>query len=213
MGKIWTILLLASAAVSVLTGRAGEASAALLDSGGQAVSFLMTLLAAMTMWSGLMEILREAGDVERLGRGFRWAARGLFPGLEDDACWAQMSMNLSANLLGLGNAATPAGIRAAQLLAAQGQTGLRALAMLLVMDNAALQLLPTTVITLRQAAGAGAAADIWWPTILVSAASAVSGILMMFLIQRGGAWYERHFGCSGGRHGRADRAARIDDGQ
>lgn len=213
MGKIWTILMLSSVSVSILSGRAGAASAALLDSAGQAVTFLMTLLAAMTMWGGLMEILREAGDVERVGRLLRRVGSRLFPGLEDEACWAQMSMNLSANLLGLGNAATPAGVRAAQLLSRQGEAGMRALAMLLVMDNAAVQLLPTTVITLRQAAGAASPADIWWPTLLVSGVSSGAGILMMALLQRGGAHRERRFGGCCGRDDRPDHSEGLDAGE
>lgn len=179
MGKIWMVLMLASLVLSLFTGSAAQAAQALLASGDQAVTLLLTMLAAMTLWSGLMEILADAGDVKRLGGLFRRIAKPLFPGLADDACWNAISMNLSANLLGLGNAATPAGIEAARRLSAQGETGLRALAMLLALDNAGLQLLPTTVITLRQAAGAYDPADIWGMTLIVSGiATVVSAALM-----------------------------------
>lgn len=184
MGRIWTILMLSSAAIALLTGRTDEAAASLLDSGHQAVTLLMTLLGTMTLWSGLMEILADSGDVARLGRIFRRGLRRLFPGLRDDAAWDAVSMNLSANLLGLGNAATPAGIEAAKRLSTLGEPGMRALAMLLALDNASLQLIPTTVITLRQAAGAVNAADIWGPTLLVSGASSVIAAALMMLVQR-----------------------------
>ena len=179
MNRIWMILMLASLALSLLTGRAGEASAALLSSGEQAVTLLLTLLGTMTLWSGLLEILADAGDVKRLGGLFRRVAKPLFPGLIDDACWDAISMNLAANWMGLGNAATPAGIEAARLLSAQGEAGLRALAMLLALDNAGLQLLPTTVITLRQAAGAYHPADVWGMTLLVSAAATLATVVLM----------------------------------
>lgn len=191
MGRIWTVLLLASAAFSLLTGRGGETAEALLSSGTQAVALLTTLLATMTLWSGLMEILAEAGDVARLGRLFRRILRPLFPGLEDDAAWNAMSMNLSANLLGLGNAATPAGIEAAKRLSALGEPGMLALAMLLALDNASLQLIPTTVITLRQAAGAYDPADVWGATLLVSGASTVIVVILMKMANRGGNKHER----------------------
>lgn len=184
MGRIWTILMLSSAVIALLTGRAGEAATRLLDSGNQAVALLMTLLAAMTLWSGLMEILAASGDVARLGRIFRRVLKPLFPGVTDDAAWDAISLNLSANLMGLGNAATPAGIEAAKRLSALGETGLRALAMLLALDNASLQLMPTTVITLRQAAGAANPADIWGPTLLVSGASTIIAAALMTLAQR-----------------------------
>lgn len=184
MGQVWTVLILAASVIALLTGRAGTAASALLKSGEEAVALLMTLLAGMTLWSGLMEILAAAGDVTRLGRIFRRLLRPLFPGLTDDAAWDAVSLNLSANLMGLGNAATPAGIEAARRLSALGEPGLRALAMLLALDNASLQLMPTTVITLRQAAGAVNPADIWAPTLLVSGASTIIAALLMKLTQR-----------------------------
>ena len=206
------VLLIASAALSLLTGRAGEASGALLSSGGQAVSLLMTLLATMTLWSGLMEILSDTGDVARLGRFFRKALRPLFPHLQDDEAWNHISMNLSANLLGLGNAATPAGIAASRRLAALGEEGLRALAMLLVLDNASLQLIPTTVITLRQSAGAADPADIWGMTLIVSGASAIIAAVLMKIALHGGTDHERIDRCSRRRPGGRNSAARTDDG-
>jgi len=212
MEKIWTWLMLVSVGLSLAGGHASQAGMALLESGSQALTLLMTLLSTMPLWSGLMEILSSAGDVERLGRMFRRILRPLFVGLQDDAAWNAISMNLSANLLGLGNAATPAGIEAARRLAALGENGLRALAMLLVLDNASLQLIPTTVITLRHAAGARAPADIWGMTLLISGITMVAAALLMRLIQgRGDAderlYRRRHCG-SGGIH----PAAGCDDG-
>lgn len=212
MGRLWTVLLLLSTVMALASGRAGETAAGLLSSGTQAVTLLMTLLATMTLWSGLMEILSATGDVTRLGRIFRRALRPLFPGLEDDEAWNALSMNLSANLLGLGNAATPAGVEAAKRLASLGETGMRALAMLLALDNASLQLIPTTVITLRQAAGAYDPADIWGMTLLVSGASTVIAVALMKITFHGGKGYERTDGCGRRRTRRIDRAAGTHDG-
>lgn len=207
MNRVWTCMLLTSLLYAVFTGRGGEAASALLTSGDDAVRLLLTLLATMTLWSGLMGILEASGDVQRLGRVFRKLAKPLFPGLSDEGCWSAMCMNLSANLLGLGNAATPAGIDAAKRMQEQGETGLRALAMLLVIDNASLQLMPTTVITLRQAAGSADPAGIWLPTIVVSLMAMVAGIGMMALIQRGGMIFGRMERNSCHRDRRADCAA------
>lgn len=212
MGMLWTVLLVLSTVMALVSGRAGETAAGLLSSGTQAVTLLITLLATMTLWSGLMEILSATGDVARLGRLFRRVLRPLFPGLEDDAAWNALSMNLSANLLGLGNAATPAGVAAARRLAALGNVGMRSLAMLLALDNASLQLIPTTVITLRQAAGAYDPADVWGMTLVVSGASTVMAAVMMKIAIHGGKGYERTDRC--GRRGTrwADRAAGAHDG-
>lgn len=196
MSRIWTVLMLASAAIALLGGNSAAAAQAILTSGDDAVKLLLTLLATMTLWSGLMEILQAAGDVERLGRMLRKLAGPLFPGLKDDPCWSAMSLNLSANLLGLGNAATPAGVEAAKLLAGQGEAGMKALAMLLVLDNASLQLMPATVITMRQAAGSQAPASIWGATLIVSGSAMAASIILMILIRWGGKRFGRLF-----RHG------------
>lgn len=212
MAKIWVFVTLGSCVIAALTGRTGAAAEQILACGDDAVSLMLTLLGTMTLWSGLMEILSDTGDVQRIGRGFRSLAAPLFSELRDEGCWSAMCMNLSANLLGLGNAATPAGIDAAKRLAGQGETGLRALAMLLVIDNASLQLLPTTVISMRQAAGSTDAAGIWLPTLATSAAAMVTGVLMMGLIQKGGGMFERHIRRGAVGLGGADSAPGRDDG-
>lgn len=183
MGKIWMVLMLASVGLSLICGRGGLTSEALLNSGNQAVELMLTLLGTMTLWSGLLEILAESGDLQRLGRLFRRVLKPLFPGLHDDAAWNAISMNLSANLLGLGNAATPAGIEAAKRLSSLGAAGMSALATLMVLDNAGLQLLPTTVITLRQTAGAANPADVWGMTLLISSSATVIAVLLMRLFR------------------------------
>ena len=212
MGAVWTGLLMLSAAAALVMGRTGETAAALLESGGEAVALLMTLLATMTLWSGLMEILAASGDADRLGRVFRRILKPLFPGLQDEAAWNAVTMNLSANLLGLGNAATPAGVEAAKRLSALGEPGLQALGMLLVLDNASLQLIPTTVITLRQAAGAADPADIWGMTLLISGAASVMAIILMKMLTAGGKEHERLERRGGSGRSRHHRAARMDDG-
>ena len=184
MSKIWPAAVALSLLAAFAGGRTGAASEALLGSGAAAVELALTLLGTMTLWSGLMEILSETGDVQRIGRGLRRLTRPLFPGLADERCWEAMSLNLSANLLGLGNAATPAGVRAAGLLAEQGENGLRALAMLLALNNSSLQLMPTTVIALRAQAGSASPADIWPAALASSAAATAAAALLMAWRQR-----------------------------
>lgn len=186
MPRLWIWGVVICGLYGCLSGQGGELTEAILGAGADAVSLTLTLAGSMTLWSGLMEILEASGDLQRLARMFRRIARPLFPGMEDDDCWAAMSMNVTANLLGLGNAATPAGMRAATLLAGQGEAGLRALAMLLVLNNSSLQLIPATVITLRQAAGSMDPTDIWLPTLAVSAVGTLTGVVLLRLLQGGG---------------------------
>lgn len=189
LNAVWlcgTLLILLYAA---LTGRAGDTARALLESGGSAVSLMMTLLGTMTLWSGLMETLTDTDDARRVGQALRKLLRGLFPGVTDEYCWEAMSLNLSANLLGLGSAATPAGLEAAKRLASQGEPGLRALATLLALNNSSLQVIPTTVIGLRAAAGSAAPADIWPASLIASLASTLTAALLMAWLHRRRARY------------------------
>lgn len=183
MDKIWTGGILTACLMCLLSGRGAEGSRALLESGGQAMELGLRLTASMMLWSGLMEQLKTAGDVNRLGRGLRWGFRRLYPKVQDEEAWAAVGMNVAANLLGLGNAATPAGIRAAQRLARCGEQGVQALAMLLALNNSSLQLIPSTVTSLRSAAGAANPADIWLPTLLASGASTLVAAGFMLLVQ------------------------------
>ena len=185
MNKVWTAIVLVCLAVSLMMGRGSDASSGILSAGEESVRLMMLLLGSMTLWSGLMEILSETGDLERVSRWLRRCLTGLFGGLQDDEAWGAISMSLAANLLGLGNASTPAGVRAAQLLATRGECGRRALAMLIVINNAGLQLLPTTVITLRQAAGAADAGDFWGVSLVAACVGLLVSCTLLKLIQGG----------------------------
>ena len=179
MSAVWSFMILAALAAAAFSGKMGLAAEALLGSGAQAVELMMTLLGTMGLWGGLMEILSATGDLKRIGSVLRRILLSVFPGVNDERCWQAMSMNLSANLLGLGNAATPAGMEAARLLAQQGGAGLRALAMLLALNNAGLQLMPTTIIALRAAAGSADPAGIWGAELVSSLAATGTAVALM----------------------------------
>ena len=185
MKHFWVFSTLSSCILCLMNAET-VGTEALLGSGARAVALLLELIASMTLWSGLMELLSASGDMARLGRLLARAARPLFPRVRDEEGWAAVGMNVAANLLGLGNAATPAGIRAAQLLSRQGEEGVRVLAMLLALNNSSLQLIPATVMTLRAAAGAADPADIWLPTMLSTlTATGVAAGLMLLINLRG----------------------------
>lgn len=204
MNGIFCLLMLASCGYALLSGRAGGAAEALLASGEEGIRLAVELTGAMMIWCGLTEILRRSGDAARLGTCLRRLLRPLFPGLTDDAAWGAISTNLAANLLGLGNAATPAGIEAAKCLAQLGDVGLRSLAMLLALNNAGLQLAPTTVISLRAAAGSADPAGIWLPALIASGVSTVVAAILMCIIQRRG---RKHGGDAAGGDSRSGHPA------
>ena len=207
MSGVFFTLTTLSLLLSLLTNRASSTASALLTSAESSVSLMLTLLGTMTLWSGLMEVLLRTGDVAKLGRLLRKLFGRQSRALPDENCWEAVGMNLAANILGLGNAATPPGVSAAKQLAAHGEPGLRVLALLLVLNNAGLQVLPTTVLTLRQAAGAQHPADIWGAVLISSAAATLAGVALLAIydqIRRKGA---KPHGQHRFRHPHPDRSA------
>ena len=151
----------------------GAAGAALLEGSRDALLFSVELAAALSLWSAVAELLERAGVSDALARLMRPVLGRLFPrGARDGETMAALSENFGANLLGLGNAATPAGIRAARGLK---RLGARAeLNTLVVLNTASVQILPTTAAALRAAHGSDSPFDItpavWVSSILALAA-------------------------------------------
>lgn len=207
MGRVFFILTTLSLMLALLTNRAPSAASALLNSAESGVSLMLTLLGTMTLWSGLMEVLLRTGDVAKLGLLIRKLFGRHSRALPDTDCWEAVGMNLAANVLGLGNAATPPGVSAAKQLAAHGEPGLRVLALLLVLNNSSLQVLPTTVLTLRQAAGAQHPADIWVAMLISSAAATAAGVILLGVYDKIRQKGANLHGESRRRHPHPDRSA------
>lgn len=184
MSGLWAFLMLASVCTAIAGGRTEQLISSILQSGEQAIMLAITITGSVMLWSGLLSVLKSCGDVERIGRLLRRVLRPLFPDLRDSESWSAIAMNLSANMLGLGNAATPPGIRAAQLLSEQGDAGERSLAMLLALNCSSVQLVPATVMTLLAGSGSANAASIWPVTLISSGISTMVAAMGMSAVNR-----------------------------
>jgi len=181
MNGVFCALLLAGVLYAAATGQADAAQRALLLGGEEAVGLCLSLAGAYGFFGGVMGLLREGGVASALARGLKRPLARLFrflPG--EEAALEDICMNLSADMLGMGSAATPAGLRAMRAMAAaQKRPGQASEAMLLflVINTTSVQLLPTTMIALRAQAGARNPADIVLPTLLATAAATLSGVV------------------------------------
>ena len=170
----WTLLAGAAFLFAAVHGRGAAAAAALTEGARSAVELALGMLGTVMFWSGLMEVMDRAGVSDALGKLLRPALERLFPSCrEDGELRRDLSCNVTANMLGLGNAATPAGIRAAVRLRrhAGGDTASDELCRLVVLNTASVQLLPVTAAALRAGLGAENPFDILpgvWVTSLVS---------------------------------------------
>ena len=173
---------------SAFTGKGDELSSSILSSAENAVSLSFTLLGAMAFWGGVMRVAEKSGLVKQVSRIFRPVLQLLFRGIDENGeAFGAIVMNVAANLMGLGNAATPLGIKAIKALADEEHAGGRATAnmiMLVVLNTASLQLLPTTIAALRTSYGSASPLDIL-PSILFSSLCALSvGITLVLVIDK-----------------------------
>jgi spore maturation protein A len=195
MGAIWVFLLAASLAVAAATGRVSALTPAIAASAERAVTLSLGLVGVMSLWLGIVKVAEEAGLVRAVARAARPLMRRLFPEVPPDhPAMGAMLMNIAANALGLGNAATPFGVEAMRRLdelnPAKG-TASDAQALFCAMNTASIQLVPATVIALRASAGSRAPAEILAPTLLATAcafaAAIASAKLLARFSRRGGA--------------------------
>lgn len=162
-----------------LTGQTEQVASASMEGAGKAVELSLSIGGMICLWTGIMEGFRQCGWDEKLAKMLQPALGRLFPeGRKNPQVMSAVSANLSANLLGLGNAATPLGIQAAKELSkGQGGVASHSLCLLVVCNTASVQLIPATVAALRSGAGSATPFDILPGVWVTSLASVTVGIL------------------------------------
>lgn len=148
-----------------------------------AVELAIGLIGIMALWLGLMKIAEQAGLIERLAKSLKGITRRLFPDVPPDhPAMGAMIMNISANMLGLGNAATPFGLKAMDELNKLNKkpgTATDAMCTFLVINTSNVQLIPATVIAIRAAAGSANPTEILGPVILATTINTIVGVIVV----------------------------------
>lgn len=178
MTVLWTILVVASILCGASSGQLDAVSAAAMEGAQAAVELCLSMAGAMCLWTGVMEVMRQCGLMDRLRRLLQPVLSRLFPEFQKRGdIMDAVAANVSANLLGLGNAATPLGIQATQLMAQEcGGGASDALCRFVVCNTASIQLIPTTVAAVRSAAGCKTPFDILPAVWLTSVLSVTVGL-------------------------------------
>ena len=186
MAFVTVCLFVVSLIFGAAHGTLSKISAATLSGAQSALELCFSMAGALCLWNGVMTVLERSSLGLHLGHALRFVLRRLFPQAgRDEETLTALSGNLSANLLGLGNAATPMDIRAAARMAV-GCNGRASneLCRLVVLNTASVQLLPTTVAALRSAAGCATPLDILPAVWLSSCFSVVAGLLAAHLLEK-----------------------------
>ncbi|MBQ8374273.1 MAG: nucleoside recognition protein [Clostridia bacterium] len=178
MNAIFTLLFLA-AAICLLFFNPELFLSTVLDSASSAASLCVALLASYAIWLGLMQVWEDCGLTNLLSKALKPLCKRLFR-TDDKEVLTAISVNLSANLLGIGGAATPYGIKAAQLLD-KTEHAEYASCMFFALNATSIQLLPTSVVGIRASLGSGAPADIILPTLICTTLSTVLACFLTWL--------------------------------
>ncbi len=179
MNKIWLLMMLVSLVVLLFTGPAG-AMDEMIAASASALELCIELCAVYAVWLGLLEIVEATGLSKKLAHLLRPIIKKLFR-VDNEEVEKMIALNMSANMLGLGNAATPMGIKAMQALDKGSEKATFPMIMLIVVNATSIQLLPSTVIGLRSNAGSTDAADIILPTLLATIVTTICGIFFVLL--------------------------------
>lgn len=180
MNYVWAGMILAAYLFALMNGNVEAVTQGALDGAKSAVEMTLALLGMMCFWTGLLEIAKRSGMTEKLARLARPLMSFLFPQLKrDGTAVSTIVMNMTANFLGLSNAATPLGLKAMEELNRANGGSSRAsdaMCMFVVINTASINLIPTTLITLRSAAGSSDPFGIIVPVWISSLLSVTVGV-------------------------------------
>lgn len=176
MSWFWILTLSTSILCAFLSGNGASLAAAVVQGAQAGVTLAVSLAGSLCLWSGVGRLMEAAGLTDGLARFLQPLLIRLFPGTkEDPVLGRELSGNLCANLLGLGNAATPMGIRAAKRMK-QGDRATDELCRLVVLNTASIQLIPANVAAVRSGLGCASPFDILVPVWISSVCSASLGV-------------------------------------
>lgn len=188
MNIIWLILMCVSIIIAIVTGRVDELTKAMFDAGKSAVEVSLYLLGIVAIWLGITKILEDGGLVYSIAHLFRPLVTRLFKTIPNDhLSISSITLNLLANFFGLGNAATPLGIKAMQDLQTINKTPDTVsdeMMLFLIINTASIQLIPFTAIGILVSFGAANPSAIVLPTIIATAVSAGVAVLILLAFRR-----------------------------
>lgn len=185
---IWFIMIFFGILVGLLTGNGEVISKSIINSADSTVSMIIGLVGLMCFWCGVMKVAEKSGFTNKLAKVLRPILKLIFKeAAKDEKALGAIVMNITANMMGLGNAATPFGIKAMQemdRLNKEKGVASNDMSLFLVLNAACIQLVPSTVISIRAAVGSSNPGAIILPAVIASTFAAVTGVILCKILQR-----------------------------
>lgn len=177
---LWPIFIILSFLYALISGKVNEINNGIFESISDAVELSITFLGTICLWNGIMEIVKKTSLIEKLTNFLKPLVNFLFPDLKkNENAKQEISMNMIANILGLGNAATPLGLKAMKTMQKENKkkdTLSNAMMMFIVINTASIQLIPTNVIAIRTSLQSENATSIIVPVWIATIIAGVVGI-------------------------------------
>ena len=181
---LWPIFIILSIVYAVFSGNIENLNSSIFESAESAVNLCLTLLGITCLWSGIMEVASKTRIINYLSKFLKPVMKMLFSNLNEKS-YNNIIMNIIANILGLGNAATPLGLKAMNELQKENENKNELsdnMMMLIVLNTASLQIIPTTIIAIRSSLGSEDPTKIIFPVWISTISAAVVGILCIKII-------------------------------
>lgn len=182
LNKIWSIFIIISFIYAIFSGKVEQLNNSIFESTASAVELSITFLGTICLWNGIMQIAQKTSLIQKLTKIFRPIINFLFPEMRNnEKAKQEISMNVIANLLGLGNAATPLGLKAMKTMQKENtkkDTLSNSMAMFIVLNTASLQIIPTTVIAIRASLGSSNPSQIIFAVWGATIAAIVVGVIV-----------------------------------
>lgn len=192
VGYIWAFLITIGITFSLLTGNIETINNTILVSANKSLDLIISIIPTVVLWSGIMKIAEDAGLLDKFSKLLRPLMKRLFPSVNKDSkALGYIASNIAANMLGLGSAATPFGLKAMdelQKINDKKDTASTAMITFLVLNTAGVTLIPTTVLSMRVASQSINPTVIIIPGIIATFVSNIAGLILDYFIRRG-KWY------------------------
>lgn len=175
---VWPIFIIISFSFAIFTGNLEKLNSSIFESTSEAINLSLSLLGTICLWNGIMQIASNTSIIEKLTKFLKPVIKFLFPELRNDPkVQKEISMNMIANILGLGNAATPLGLKAMKSMQKENKkkdTLTDSMMMFIVLNTASIQIIPTTVIAIRNSLGSENPTAIVFPVWIATVMAAIA---------------------------------------
>lgn len=179
---LWPIIIIISIIFAIISGNMEKLNSSIFESCGTAIQLSISLLGTICLWNGIMQIVQDSSLIKKITKLLQPIFRFLFPDIKEGSKEnKEISLNIIANILGLGNAATPLGLKAMKTMQEKNSnkdTLTNSMAMFIILNTASLQLIPTTVIAIRNSLGSQNPTSIIVPVWISTICAGIAGITL-----------------------------------